>query len=90
MQWFDHIPPQARLALSIGGASVAALANQLPQSLQIVALGMGIALCCYGVAASLRASPRKSENWLEEERIRDFERQQHSLMHKFRHLYRAR
>jgi hypothetical protein len=56
----------------------------------LVALGAGIALCCYGIAASLRANPRKSDNWLEEERIRDFERQQYSLMHKFRHLYRAR
>ena len=88
MEWLDHTPPRARLALSIGGAGVAALANQLPQSFQLIALGAGIALCCYGIVASMRA-PRRTENWLEEERIRDFERQQHSLMYKFRNLYRG-
>jgi arginine exporter protein ArgO len=88
MEWLENTPPRARLALSVGGAGVAALANQLPQSLQLVALGAGIALCCYGIAASMRG-PRKSTNWLEEERIRDFERQQHSLMYKFRNLRRG-
>jgi hypothetical protein len=88
MEWFEHTPPGARLALSIGGALVAALANRLPPTLQMMALGAGIALCCYGIAASMR-SARKTTDWLEEERIKDFERQQDLLAYKFRNLDRA-
>jgi hypothetical protein len=90
MGWLENTPASARLALSIGGVAVAALVQYLPSSWQLAALALGIALCCYGVAASMSTLLKSSdEGWLEEERKKDFERQQELLLHKFRHVKRT-
>jgi hypothetical protein len=90
MGWFENTPASARLALSVGGATVAALAQSFPPAFQLLALGAGIALCCYGIGASMGTLLKSSdEGWLEEERKKDFERQQELLLHKFRHVKRT-
>ena len=90
MGWFENTPASARLALSVGGVAVAGLVQYLPQSWQLAALALGIALCCYGVAASMSTLLKSSdEGWLEDERRKDFDRQQESLIRKFRHMKRT-
>ncbi len=64
MGWFENTPASARLALSIGGVAVAALVQYLPESLQRGALALGIALCCYGVAASMSTLLKSSDDGL--------------------------
>lgn len=87
MDWLDNMSPRARLALSVGGAWVAALAGLLPLAWHVVAFAAGIALCCYGVAASMGPLLQgKDPGWLEEERKKDFERQQNLHSRKFRHV----
>jgi hypothetical protein len=90
MGWFENTPASARLALSVGGVAVAALVQYLPPSIQFAALALGIALCCYGVAASMSTLLKSSDDgWLEDERKKDFERQQELLTRKFRHVKRT-
>jgi hypothetical protein len=90
MGWFENTPASARLALSIGGVAVAALVQYLPESLQRGALALGIALCCYGVAASMSTLLKSSDDgWLEDERRKDFDRQQAKLTRKFSQVKRT-
>ena len=87
MEWLENIPATARLALSVGGATVAARADLLPPAFQAMALGAGIALCCYGLAASMQPFfNRRDTDWLEAERSKDFARQQTRLAETFRKL----
>lgn len=91
MEWLENIPAPARLALSVGGAAVAALVNWLPPAFQAIALGAGISLCCYGIAASLRPLLiRRDAEWLASERRKDFVRQQHLLNDTFRNVKTTR
>jgi hypothetical protein len=90
MSLFESTPASARLALSIGGVAVAALVQYLPQSWQLAALALGIALCCYGVAASMSTLLKSSDDgWLEAERKKDFDRQREPLKRKFRNVKRT-
>jgi hypothetical protein len=88
MEWMELIPAPARLALSVGGAVLASQANLLPASFQLTALGAGMILCAYGIAASMGPllKKRRDPDWLEVELRRDFDRQQERLMVKFRNV----
>jgi hypothetical protein len=85
MEWLEQIPARARLALSVGGAILAAEAGLLPASLQLAALSGGIILCAFGISVSMRPLYKSRDpDWLDDERCRDFERQQEALTRKFR------
>lgn len=83
----EQIPAPARLALSVGGAVLAAEASLLPVAFQLGALCAGVSLCAYGIGASLGPLLNgRDPEWLEAERIKDFARQQQRLAEKFRNL----
>lgn len=87
MNWFEHTPPLARLALAVGGAGLAALANRLPLPWQLSALAISMCLCCYGVAASMGPLlGRRRPEWFDSARREEFDRQQAALAEKFRRL----
>jgi hypothetical protein len=85
MDWLDDIPAPARLALSVGGAVLASQANLLPASFHVAALAAGMALCAYGLAASM-GPLLKSRERLDAARKKDFERQRRPLIEKFRNV----
>jgi hypothetical protein len=84
MEWFEKTPSLAKLALSVGGASVAALATLLPHGVQPIALCWGLALCLYGIGATV-SQIRKSTKptWHDALRRKEFERQQAALLNTF-------
>lgn len=87
MERLELIPVRARLALAVGGAVLAAQAGLLPAPFQWIVLAGGMLLSAYGIGASMGPILKPREpGWLEEERRRDFERQQNTLMRKFRNV----